>query len=58
MDGTVPGVMRRNTCGAGLGEYLPQVLVNLQDVGLNGNHKTLNRCGTTGDGEASPLAFR
>jgi hypothetical protein len=36
------GMMRRKTGGAGLGEYLPQVLVYLRDIGLKGNHRTFN----------------
>lgn len=40
--------MRRETGGVSLGEILPEILVNLQDVGVEGNHKTLNRRGTTG----------
>jgi hypothetical protein len=56
VDGTVPGVMRE-TGGVCYGKYLPQVLVYLRDVGLKGNHRTLNRHGTTRDGEAVPPAF-
>jgi hypothetical protein len=48
VDGTVPGAMRRETGGTGLGENLPEIRVYLCDIGLEGNHRTLNRRGTTG----------
>jgi hypothetical protein len=35
-------VTRRKIGGAGLREYLPQVVVYFQDVGLKGNQRTLN----------------
>jgi hypothetical protein len=44
--------MRMETGDAGLGENLPQVLVYLWDVGLKGNHRTLDRHGTTEEEKA------
>jgi hypothetical protein len=55
---TVPRTVRRETGGAGFGKSLQQGMVYVRDVGLKGNHRTLNRRGTTGDGNAGPPAFR
>ena len=40
--GTVPGAMSRETGGTGLGANLPEILVNLWDVGMEGNHRTID----------------
>ena len=42
VDGSVPGAKRRETGGVSLGENLPEILVNLWDVGLEENHWILN----------------
>lgn len=42
VDGTVPGVMKRETGGSGLGEKPLEILVSLWEVGLEGYHRTLN----------------
>ena len=49
VDGTGSGAMRE-TCGVGLGKNLPKIVVYLRDVGLKGNHRTLNQHRITGKG--------
>jgi hypothetical protein len=49
---TVPGAIRRET--GVIGEYLPQILVYLRDIGLKGNQRTLKQRGTSGNREAGP----